>query len=80
MPGVAWRTSPTRVRLRENLGQFEVPSFERWVACQEFFFGRALFKHAGNFINSNSGSLDARLAAPNFRILDDHLLSVFEEF
>ena len=57
-----------RVGLRENFGEFELLALERWVAFQNLLFGRALFEHTRDFIDTNSGSANARLATPDLWI------------
>jgi len=72
VPGVTRRSAPARICLGEGPCEFKLGTIERRVALENLIFGRTLLKHICNLINSDPGSLDAGLAAPDFRICNDH--------
>jgi hypothetical protein len=63
---------------REDFGQFKLLAFQRWIAFQNFVPGGALFEHSRQFIHADSRSANARLAAPDLRIFNDHFSRAFE--
>src|SRR5262249_55826642 len=80
VPGMAWRPPLARVCLSENPGEFKLPPPERWVAFQNLLFGRALFEHARDFVDTDSGPANAGFAASNIGIFNDHSSGLFKFF
>jgi len=72
VPEVVRRSPLSRIRPHVNFRELEMLALKRRVSFQDFVFGRAMFEHARDFIDTNSSPSNAWLSSSNLGILNDH--------